>query len=432
VRYKTFLSSHGGALAIVAVAAFILVGVAVLDGHPPHLRSALRVAPGTITFGLAASTRSVVLSNSQRATIRWSVDPLPGISVEPTAGTLAPRGRATVTLTIHRYGLGALQTPAELRFHDSFSRPTSAVAVSWETPGPTLSRLSRADGPTGGGTRITIAGTGFGAGATVDFGPDHPAASATVVSPFLIRATSPAGAGTVQVTVTSGGKTSAGSAAGRFTYRGVGPGVTGVSRSAGPASGGTQVTITGAGFRRGALVDFGLTPARDVRILSATAISALSPAGTGTVDITVTDAGNTSPASLADRFVYQPVIRSVRFSGSPRDPLVTVAGAGLGAEPARSPSGCGGGDDFANDAVVVEDSSNQWFAGKPGDCVGLVITRFSQSEITFTFGSSYGQRFVNAIGQRPPTILNPGDRFVIEIGGTSLGGAVSYRSSQTA
>ena len=49
-----------------------------------------------------------------------------------------------------------------------------------------------------------------------------------------------------------------------------------------------SVTITGTGFTGATAVDFGTTAATSVTVVSDTSITADSPAGTGTVDVTVT------------------------------------------------------------------------------------------------------------------------------------------------
>lgn len=82
---------------------------------------------------------------------------------------------------------------------------------------PILTSISPTRGPVGGGTVVTLNGTGFVSGATVTFGPAA-AASVTFESASRLTAFSPPGAaGAVSVTVTNpGGKTSTLPAA--FTY----------------------------------------------------------------------------------------------------------------------------------------------------------------------------------------------------------------------
>jgi hypothetical protein len=85
------------------------------------------------------------------------------------------------------------------------------------SPVPTVTGLSPRSGFVAGGTAVTITGTGFTSGSTVEFG-DVPARAVTVSSTTSITATSPPGSGPVQVTVTTPGGTSAATAGSLFTY----------------------------------------------------------------------------------------------------------------------------------------------------------------------------------------------------------------------
>ncbi|MEI7593995.1 MAG: IPT/TIG domain-containing protein [Actinomycetes bacterium] len=83
-----------------------------------------------------------------------------------------------------------------------------------------------------------------------------------------------------------------------------------ISPSAGPASGGTTVTITGTGFTvgfdgRATGVKFGATDAVSFTVDSSYSITAVSPPGTGLVDITVDRYGSVSPVTEVDQFHYQ-------------------------------------------------------------------------------------------------------------------------------
>jgi len=82
---------------------------------------------------------------------------------------------------------------------------------------PTVASVSPNNGPTAGGTAVTITGTSFAAGATVKFGSNS-ATNVAVVNSTTITATAPAGsAGAVTVTVTNSGGQS-GSLTNGFTY----------------------------------------------------------------------------------------------------------------------------------------------------------------------------------------------------------------------
>jgi large repetitive protein len=86
------------------------------------------------------------------------------------------------------------------------------------------------------------------------------------------------------------------------------PTVTGVSPASGPAVGGTAVAITGTNFTGATSVSFGGLAAASFTVNSATSITAISPAGTGTVDVVVTTPGGASATFAADRFTYIPTL----------------------------------------------------------------------------------------------------------------------------
>ncbi|HVU26033.1 MAG TPA: choice-of-anchor tandem repeat GloVer-containing protein [Opitutus sp.] len=81
------------------------------------------------------------------------------------------------------------------------------------------------------------------------------------------------------------------------------PAVDSISPTTGTALGGTSVVITGSGFTGATAVKFGTVAATGFTVDSDTQITATSPAGTGTVDVTVVRLG-TSPISPADEFTY--------------------------------------------------------------------------------------------------------------------------------
>jgi len=156
---------------------------------------------------------------------------------------------------------------------------------------PTVTGVSPTSGSAAGGTTVGITGTNFTGVTAVDFGPGNPATLFTVNNAGSITATSPAGTGTVDVTVSAGGGTTATNASDKFTYIAA-PTVTGVSPTSGSAAGGTTVGITGTNFTGVTAVDFGPgNPATLFTVNNAGSITATSPAGTGTVDVTVSAGG---------------------------------------------------------------------------------------------------------------------------------------------
>lgn len=177
---------------------------------------------------------------------------------------------------------------------------THSLAFGAPPPSPTVSGLSEQEGAPSGGTTVIVTGSNLNLATAVNFG-STPAANFTVDSPNFITAVSPAGTGTVDVTVMSAGGTSATSTADQFSYA---PKVTEVSPNYGLPTGGTEVTITGRRFTGASAVEFGSTNALKFTVNSDTSITALSPPGTGRVDVTVTGPGGTSATSSSDQFNY--------------------------------------------------------------------------------------------------------------------------------
>jgi len=107
--------------------------------------------------------------------------------------------------------------------------------------------------------------------------------------------------------------------------------VTAIAPASGPGGGGTLVTITGTSFNDATAVSFGGRAAGFFNVTSDTRIVARSPAGSSTVDVTVTTAGGTSATSAADQFTYipQPAVTAISPSnGVPSGgTTVTITGS---------------------------------------------------------------------------------------------------------
>jgi alpha-tubulin suppressor-like RCC1 family protein len=200
-------------------------------------------------------------------------------------------------------------------------------------PPPRVSAVAPAQGPTGGGTSVTITGTNLGGATAVNFGA-VPAKTFNVSSPTTITAVAPEeAAGTVDVTVSTRGGTSGTGAADQFTYVAP-PNVTSVEPNSGPVAGGTPVTITGANLSGASSVKFGSVAATSFEVRSASTISAVAPEGTaGTVDVTVSTIGGTSVTGSADHYTYAPApaVTSVEPNAGPAagGTSVTITGTNL-------------------------------------------------------------------------------------------------------
>jgi hypothetical protein len=198
---------------------------------------------------------------------------------------------------------------------------------------PAITGITPAAGGAGGGTAVTITGTGFQGltgVARVSFG-SSPAEHFEVISDTQIKVTSPPGSGSVGITVTTG----AGAVTGpsdSFTYVNTIPVVSNVFPVR--ASAQDQVTLTGSGFTGMTSVHFGADEATSFNQVSDTLATAVVPAGRGTVDITVTTPGGASSTGSADQFTFgvsAPVITSVspKSGSASGGDAVTLTGSGF-------------------------------------------------------------------------------------------------------
>ncbi|MFI2279871.1 beta strand repeat-containing protein [Nocardia beijingensis] len=277
----------------------------------------------------SVGTVQVTVSNSSGTSngVAYTYVPVPALnSITPNQGSTA--GGTTVTLNGSGFtGATAVSfgsTPAasftvvsDTQITAVTPPGTGIVPVTVTGPGgtsgavpyiyvvvPTITSISPTSGPTSGGNNVVITGTGFTGPLTVRFGST--ATVFTINSPTQITAVAPAGTGTVQVTVTGSGGTSNGVA---YTYAAV-PALTSLAPSSGPVSGGTTVVITGTNLSGATAVNFGGTPATSFTVNSATQITAVAPAGTGTVAVTVTTPGGTSNA-LAYTYIAVPSLTAL-------------------------------------------------------------------------------------------------------------------------
>jgi len=168
---------------------------------------------------------------------------------------------------------------------------------------PAVTKVSPVKGPASGATIVKITGTGFTGATAVRFGTQS--ASFTVTSPSKITATAPPQAvGTVDVTVSNPGASSAISSADHFKYT---PSVTSVKPSSGSTAGATSVTVTGSGFALGSttVFKFATAKATAVNCSSSTTCTMLSPPhAAATVNVKATVNAIASPKSSGDQFTF--------------------------------------------------------------------------------------------------------------------------------
>ena len=264
-------------------------------------------------------------------------------------------------------------------------------------PVPRVTGLSIVAGSTVGGQAETISGSGFTNASTVYFGATS--VPFTVVNDTTITVTTPADAVTyntmVDVTVASSEGTSTTSSADHFTYSL--PQVTGLSVSAGPAVGGTAVTLTGVGFLGATAVDFGTIAASPFSVVNDTTITLTTPAdpiatGQATLGVTVTSPAGTGPTSPADEytFVVAPVITSISPTVGPitGGTTVTITGIGFTGETSMSFGGIPVFPASVSDTSITVTAP----AGETTETVDLTVTTVGGTSATssadqFTYGA---------------------------------------------
>jgi len=182
--------------------------------------------------------------------------------------------------------------------------------VAFGEPIPVVTAVSPTTGPTAGGTTVTITGASLAGATGVKFGTV--AATGVIVnSASSVTATAPAGTGLVDITVTTPNGTSPPTSSDRFTYIPP-PAITKLAPKTGPAVGGETVTISGEHFVGPVTVHFGSVEATNVKVISGTSITAVSPAQTAaSVEVTVSTEYGTSAPSPSDHFKVLPSVTAV-------------------------------------------------------------------------------------------------------------------------
>ncbi len=300
---------------------------------------------------------------------------------------ISPAGTGTVNVTVTTMGgTSAAATVGQFSYH----------AMPPGSPRPMVTGISPASGSTAGGTRVTLTGTNLQNASGVSFG--NTGASIVSDSSTQITVTSPAGKGTVNVTVTTKGGTSG---AAQFTYKVPPPpppghpAVTGISPNSGSTAGGTKVTLTGTNLQNATGVSFGGTSVK-IGSDSSTQITVTSPAGKGTVNVTVTTKGGTSGAAQFTYTVSAPTLTGISpASGSTAGgTTVTLTGTNLSGATGVSFGGTG--------AAIGSDSSTQITVTSPAGTAGTVNVT-----VTTPGGTSGAVHFTYAVPAPTLTGISP-------------------------
>jgi hypothetical protein len=210
-------------------------------------------------------------------------------------------GTSITAMTPPEAGSGIQSADVTVTNAQGTSPITPADVFGYVTP--VVSSAAPASGSAGGNTKVTIKGHNFTGATDVTFGGVS-ASSVTVnaTGTTLTAVTPPeadSGVESVDVSVTTSAGTGTLTAA--FTY--LAPTVTKITPASGPVGGGTTVTIHGVNLYGASAVTFGSTPAPITKMTN-TSLTVISPPGTGTVHVTVTNPAGTNPTSSLDQFTY--------------------------------------------------------------------------------------------------------------------------------
>lgn len=184
-------------------------------------------------------------------------------------------------------------------------------------------------GPTSGGQRVTVTGSGFVPGATTLTLDGKPATAIAVnAAGTALTATTPPGpAGPVDVTV--GTPAHHATLYDGYTYVAPGAPVIGsIAPDSGPTAGGQIVTVTGSGFTSPETVIFGTSAATDVHVLSPTKLTAVTPAHVaGGVEVKIQSPAG---ASATRPYTYVPDGAAAGTTDCPKPAAAVTAGSNGG------------------------------------------------------------------------------------------------------
>jgi hypothetical protein len=218
---------------------------------------------------------------------------------------------------LSRFSLGALVAVGLV------AAASSVAGAHTKSSTPVVTSLSPNNGPTDGGTSVTIKGQNLVNATHVFFG--SASANFTFKNAHVIVATSPSSSSTgpVDVTVeTPNGTSEMGSSADQFTYVEDLPTIQNIAPKQGPPVGGNKVTIVGQNLEGATSVTFGGAPATILTDANGETIQVTAPSGTlgDKVNVQVTTGEGPSPLSSADLYTYVqnvPVVQSITLDTGP-------------------------------------------------------------------------------------------------------------------
>ena len=192
------------------------------------------------------------------------------------------------------------------------------------SPAPTVASISPVNGPSAGGTAVTITGTSFQAGAGATIG-GVALGGVTVTATTISGTTGPHAPNATNAVVVTNPDTQSGSCACTYSYDpSAAPAVTAISPASGPTQGGTAVTITGTSFQAGASATVGGVALTGVTVTSTTITGATGAHASGVVSVAVTNPDTqTGTCVCTYEYLVIAVISNVKATPNPTTATVT-------------------------------------------------------------------------------------------------------------
>lgn len=283
---------------------------------------------------------------------------------------------------------------------------SNASATQLVAPVGAVTAVLPASAPHFGGTPVTILGSGFVAGATVNMG-GIAATNVAVADQWTITCDAPPHApGTGAVTVTNPG-VAAGIWSGQFSW--LAPTITAVAPATGGTQGGTSVGITGTVFHPSSSVTIGGVAATGVTFVSETSLVCTTPThAPGPVSVVVSNPNGVS-VTASGAFTYVYTNPAPQLTG-----VVPATGPIAGGTPLTITGG-----DFQPGATVtiggaaagsvVVGSASQITCTAPAGTLGpanIVVTNPDTQQATLSAGYTYIANL--AVSGVTPLVAAPG------------------------
>lgn len=302
---------------VILLVTLLMIGCGGPGGDPPKNQNNTGPAIASVSpnTGSASGGTSVVITGTNfqsGATVVFG-------GVNASSATVVNSGRIEALTPPHASGAVTVEV------RNPRSGGSASMINGFTYSGFSITSVAPTNGPAAGGTTVTINGTNIQSGVTAFFGATQ-ATSVTFLNSTQVTAVTPAKAGggvvDVQLNNPDGGVATLTNG---YTYNAPLT-VTSISPNAGPAAGGTTVTVNGTGFLSGATITIGGTPATSVTLISSTQLQAVAPAhAAGVVSVVVTNPGGAT-ATLANSYTYTllPTITSISPSSGPTTGGTTV------------------------------------------------------------------------------------------------------------